>query len=164
MPCRPTAMPYPPCLRGVLRFHSFWSRGSTSDLMAASSQEPFSTDVLSSRSLSVVGTEPRLPPLDGHDTEGQLKRATVKFLGELGHHDDSVGEPFAAQLGLNLNGRAATGSHLPSNIGGWVGGVKQVGDPYDVTGQLDVPVQNLGVRFGVEHYRGPPAQDLVAVF
>jgi hypothetical protein len=51
--------------------------------------------------------EPFLPPLDRNDPQRQVKGATVEFLGQLGDDHDPVGEPLAAEVGLDLNRRAA---------------------------------------------------------
>jgi hypothetical protein len=47
-------------------------------------------------------------------------------------------------------------------IGGF-GVIEETANPSEVAGKLDVPVDQLGVRVGVEHHRGPSPEHLVAV-
>jgi uncharacterized protein (TIRG00374 family) len=107
--------------------------------------------------------EPRFPPLDRHDPQGQLEGAAVERLGELGDDHDAVGKPTTPEFTPDLHRRVGACPPLPAGVVGGIGVVQQPPEPGDIAGQLDVAVDDLGVHVGVEHHPGPPAQHLVGV-
>src|SRR6476646_6422147 len=90
-----------------------------------------------------AGGKTLCPPLDRNDPQGEVERGPVQLLGELRDDDDPSGELLVGDLALDLHGGAAARSAPAKAVGGRVGGVQQADQPADVTGELDVAVDDL---------------------
>src|SRR5258708_17973890 len=75
------------------------------------------------------GAEPRFPPFEGNDAEGEVEGVPVELFGELGDHDDPFDELLTSDLAFDLHGGAARGAATATVVLGRVGVVQQADQP-----------------------------------